>query len=67
MNDTDHPTSQAPARRCPVCGKPAHERFRPFCSARCQTIDLARWIGGNYRVPTIEEEPSSEDDGGEPR
>jgi hypothetical protein len=46
---------------CPICGKPAVARFRPFCSARCQTIDLARWIGGNYRVPSAEEAPPSED------
>jgi hypothetical protein len=52
----------APTQRCPICGKPASPRFRPFCSARCQTIDLARWIGGNYRVPTAEEESPSDDD-----
>jgi hypothetical protein len=64
MNDdkANDPTSCP----CPICGKPSVARFRPFCSARCQTIDLARWIGGNYRVPTVEEEPSpeDEDDGG---
>jgi uncharacterized protein len=47
---------QARSRPCPVCGKPARQRFRPFCSARCQTIDLARWIGGNYRVPDGDED-----------
>lgn len=59
MSHPDQPT----LRRCPICGKAAGARFRPFCSARCQTIDLARWIGGNYRVPTVEEEPSSDDEG----
>jgi hypothetical protein len=58
MSDHSDPAS----RPCPICGKPATARFRPFCSARCQTIDLARWIGGNYRVPTVDEEPSSEDE-----
>lgn len=59
-------TEKPSARPCPICGKPAQPRFRPFCSARCQTIDLARWIGGNYRVPATEEEPPSdgEDAGG---
>jgi uncharacterized protein len=51
---------------CPICGKPATERHKPFCSQRCATIDLARWITGTYRVPTDEavEEPSQrgEDD-----
>jgi len=40
--------------KCPICGKPASERHRPFCSQRCATIDLARWITGDYRVPTDE-------------
>ena len=22
----------------------------PFCSPRCKTIDLGRWLGGAYRV-----------------
>jgi uncharacterized protein len=60
-------TTKVTVRSCPICGKPAQDRFRPFCSSRCQTIDLARWIGGNYRVPADEEEPSSEDDETEPR
>jgi len=37
---------------CPICGKPAAGRHKPFCSQRCATIDLARWITGSYRVPT---------------
>jgi endogenous inhibitor of DNA gyrase (YacG/DUF329 family) len=47
---------------CPVCGKPVQEKHRPFCSARCQTIDLGRWLKGDYRVPTNEgaDEPSAE-------
>ena len=39
---------------CPICGKPATGRHTPFCSQRCATIDLARWITGSYRVPTDE-------------
>ena len=26
------------------------ERWRPFCSERCQTEDLARWAEGRYRI-----------------
>ena len=40
--------------RCPVCGKPADAKFRPFCSKRCQDVDLHRWLGGIYRIPTQE-------------
>jgi len=43
-----------PTRPCPICGKPASERFRPFCSKRCVTVDLARWASGDYRIETNE-------------
>jgi endogenous inhibitor of DNA gyrase (YacG/DUF329 family) len=40
---------------CPQCGRPvewaATSRFRPFCSARCRTIDLGAWASESYRVP----------------
>lgn len=36
---------------CPVCEKPAIERFAPFCCARCANVDLGRWLGETYRVP----------------
>src|SRR5690606_27148402 len=42
------------ARRCPVCGKPEEEEFRPFCSKRCADIDLGRWLGERYRIQTDE-------------
>lgn len=50
-----------PARLCPICGKPATLRHRPFCSARCAQIDLGRWLKGAYRVET-DEPPDTEDD-----
>ncbi len=36
--------------RCPICGKPAQQASRPFCSRRCADIDLARWLGGSYAI-----------------
>jgi endogenous inhibitor of DNA gyrase (YacG/DUF329 family) len=51
------------ARRCPICGKPAEPRYRPFCSVRCTQIDLGRWLKGAYRIPT--EEAPEEGDGQE--
>ncbi|PPQ35301.1 DNA gyrase inhibitor YacG [Rhodopila globiformis] len=36
---------------CPVCGRPAAAAHRPFCSARCQEVDLGRWLSGVYRIP----------------
>jgi len=49
--------------QCPVCGKPADEKYRPFCSKSCADIDLGRWLKESYRLPTDEtpgygEEPS---------
>jgi uncharacterized protein len=40
--------------KCPACGKPIEWKdnpFRPFCSERCQLVDLGRWVEGEYRVP----------------
>ena len=42
------------AGRCPICGKPASEKTRPFCSARCRDVDLHRWLSGRYVVPGSE-------------
>ena len=47
------PTPRA-SRPCPICGKQADARFRPFCSARCRMIDLGRWIDERYRIPSGE-------------
>jgi len=41
--------SKRPA--CPICGKPAEQRYRPFCSRRCADVDLNRWLSGVYAVP----------------
>ncbi len=50
-----HSIAKARRSRCPICRKPTAPDFRPFCSARCKTLDLGRWLGGTYRVPTDEE------------
>lgn len=46
----DSEPHEPPQRRCPICGKPTLERYRPFCSKRCANIDLARWLGGGYVI-----------------
>jgi uncharacterized protein len=53
--------------RCPICGKPAEHRHRPFCSRRCADVDLNRWLSGVYAVPVTEDEEEDErrDDGGD--
>ena len=37
--------------RCPICGKPAVQDYRPFCCRACADEDLGRWLGGRYVVP----------------
>jgi endogenous inhibitor of DNA gyrase (YacG/DUF329 family) len=46
-------SAKAPAKRpkCPICGKPRSEDYRPFCSKHCADVDLGRWLGGRYVVP----------------
>jgi hypothetical protein len=45
--------------KCPTCRevsvKDGNKVF-PFCSARCQLLDLGRWLDEEYRVP---DEPDS--------
>jgi len=39
---------------CPICKKVVSwegNAFRPFCSERCQLVDLSSWLGERYRVP----------------
>ena len=45
------PDKPAPARACPICKKPAVERYRPSCSKRCADVDLNRWLKGGYAIP----------------
>lgn len=41
-------------RACPICGRPSAppgERSpRPFCTPRCQMVDLGRWLNEDYVV-----------------
>ena len=49
-----------PSKSCPICGKPAAERFRPFCSPRCKDVDLNRWFKGAYAIPAAESADDSD-------
>jgi endogenous inhibitor of DNA gyrase (YacG/DUF329 family) len=50
------------AGKCPICGKPAQDEFRPFCSKRCADVDLQRWFSGHYAIPVVEEDQGLEDE-----
>jgi endogenous inhibitor of DNA gyrase (YacG/DUF329 family) len=41
---------------CPICGKPSNQANHPFCSPRCQDIDLNRWLSGSYVIPARDDE-----------
>jgi hypothetical protein len=48
----------APTERlvpCPTCGTPSpyaeRNRWRPFCSERCRSVDLGAWASERFRVP----------------
>jgi len=41
--------------RCPICHRETVSQgnpYRPFCSERCNLIDLDNWLAGRYRIST---------------
>ncbi len=44
---------------CPLCGKPASESHKPFCSQGCRDRDLLNWLGEGYRVPGPAADPDA--------
>ena len=47
---------------CPICRTEFDRRLSPalpFCSQRCQLVDLRRWLGEEYGFPV---EPEAEFD-----
>ena len=59
---------QAGKMRCPICKASVEvssaNRYRPFCSERCQMADLGTWASGEYRVTgkTVDETEHPDDD-----
>lgn len=45
-------------KKCPICHKSFNLKYKPFCSQKCKSLDLHRWLNGVYRIPT-EEKPVS--------
>lgn len=60
MSNASSQTKGSP--KCPVCGKPTVEAYRPFCSKRCADVDLGKWLNESYVLPGDSEIP---DDVGE--
>lgn len=44
---------------CPICGHLRTAAYRPFCSTRCQQIDLGRWLSDSY---VISSDPETAED-----
>jgi endogenous inhibitor of DNA gyrase (YacG/DUF329 family) len=49
------------AKPCPICGKPAAEASRPFCSERCRDVDLNRWLSNSYAIPGAKDDDQDAD------
>jgi endogenous inhibitor of DNA gyrase (YacG/DUF329 family) len=48
------------ALKCPRCGQAATKdgnKAFPFCTPRCQLIDLGRWLDEEYRIPAEPADP----------
>ncbi len=56
------PAPSGKTRACPICGKPATEAAKPFCSKRCADVDLHRWLGGVYAIPAVDQDEGLADD-----
>ena len=43
---------------CPMCDQPfdmpaaPEDKYFPFCSRRCQLVDLGKWLDGDHRIST---------------
>lgn len=49
--------------RCPVCKREFEKdesNALPFCSERCRTIDLGRWLGESYQLPVTPDPEADE-------
>jgi len=49
--------------KCPVCKrefKAETSTAMPFCSERCRTIDLGRWLGESYQLPVVPDPEADE-------
>jgi endogenous inhibitor of DNA gyrase (YacG/DUF329 family) len=56
--------------QCPTCRAPVPwegNLYRPFCSERCQLIDLGAWVEGKYRIQgeSLDKDSEKEDEDNE--
>jgi endogenous inhibitor of DNA gyrase (YacG/DUF329 family) len=56
-NSDDSLAKPVVPRQCSMCGKsfvPSNAAFLPFCSQRCQQLDLIRWLNESYGLPWVD-------------
>ncbi len=52
---------------CPICGRRMQSQLLsdwpqfPFCSQKCKTIDLGRWLSDSYKIPKEEPEEAEQE------
>jgi uncharacterized protein len=54
-------TGKPTGKPCPICGKPAAQASRPFCSERCRDVDLNRWLSNAYAIPAARDDDEDAD------
>ena len=54
-------------KKCPICGQltTRAQAAYPFCSSRCQLIDLGNWSSENYAVPGEPADPQPDNELGQ--
>lgn len=53
-----------PKVKCPSCGNETEytgNKYRPFCSERCQLLDFGAWADEEFKLPLQEGELTEED------
>lgn len=50
--------------KCPICRRLTRqgEEYFPFCSERCQLLDLGAWSSEEYRIPGAPAQGRSEEE-----
>ncbi len=55
--------------KCPACSGPSvyapENPYRPFCCARCKSVDFGAWASESFRMPA--EAPPQDEAFGDPR
>jgi endogenous inhibitor of DNA gyrase (YacG/DUF329 family) len=60
-DDAKGAKAKGATKSCPICGKPATEASKPFCSERCRDVDLNRWLSDSYKIPAAGDDDEDAD------